>query len=272
MMQTPSLPVVSQSLAQRITDADAAGTLSWLGAMRDLPGNPFGVHIQQFGGATALVTRAIRSHMFNRVVGLSAAGIDSIDAIQQFCRSHGAWCPFDLSPFHTSPSLLAHLARSGMYQSSFGMVMYGQPNPLEPPLPQGVTVDDVGPHDLDRFVTVYRQSFGTIYGDEVRVLGGLPEWRLYTAALDDKPVAIGLLMMHGGVGVLAGGATLPGARGRGCQKALIRRRMSDAAAAGCNLMVGFCMPGSWSQSNMQRMGLQVAYTKVSWTEAGEDTR
>lgn len=267
MMQLPSLPVVTQSLAQRITDADAAGSITWLGAMRDLPGNPFGVHIEQFGAATALVTRAIRSPLFNRVVGLSTAELDSVDAIQRFCRSHGAWCPFDLSPFQASPSLLAHLARSGMYQSSFGAVMYGLPNPAEPPMPQGVTVDDVGPYDLDRFVSVYRQSFGTIYGDEVRVLGALPEWRLYTASLDDTPVAIGLLMMHGNIGVLAGGATLPGARGRGCQKALIRRRMSDAAAAGCTLMVGFCAPGSWSQSNMQRAGLQVAYTKVWWTEA-----
>jgi hypothetical protein len=63
--------------------------------------------------------------------------------------------------------------------------------------------------------------------------------RNYLALIDDQPVAAaGLLLTDRGVAVMAGGATLPQARGRGCYRALVRARWDDAAAAGSpNLVV-----------------------------------
>jgi hypothetical protein len=61
----------------------------------------------------------------------------------------------------------------------------------------------------------------------------------YLALIDDQPVAAaGLLLTDRGVAVMAGGATLPQARGRGCYRALVRARWDDAVAAGSpNLVV-----------------------------------
>jgi ribosomal protein S18 acetylase RimI-like enzyme len=57
--------------------------------------------------------------------------------------------------------------------------------------------------------------------------------RNYLALIDDQPVAAaGLLLTDRGVAVMAGGATLPQARGRGCYRALVRARWDDAVAAG----------------------------------------
>jgi ribosomal protein S18 acetylase RimI-like enzyme len=63
--------------------------------------------------------------------------------------------------------------------------------------------------------------------------------RNYLAVIDDQPVAAaGLLLTDRGVAVMAGGATLPEARGRGCYRALVRARWDDAVAAGSpNLVV-----------------------------------
>ena len=63
--------------------------------------------------------------------------------------------------------------------------------------------------------------------------------RDYLALLDDQPVAAaGLLLTDYGAAVMAGGATLPQARGRGCYRALVCARWADAVAAGSpNLVV-----------------------------------
>ena len=67
-----------------------------------------------------------------------------------------------------------------------------------------------------------------------------------------------------GIGYLANAATVPGFRGRGCQTALLARRIADAAAAGCDLVAGQATFGSTSQRNMERMGLRPAVTVTTW--------
>jgi len=53
-------------------------------------------------------------------------------------------------------------------------------------------------------------------------------------------------------------------RGGGLQSALIRARISAAAAAGSEIV---CSGASWasqSQRNLERAGLRIAYTKTVW--------
>src|SRR6185436_1937291 len=91
-------------------------------------------------------------------------------------------------------------------------------------------------------------------------------WRCYVAVLDGAAVSYGALFLAAnGVGVCAAAATRPAWRGRGCQTALLRRRIADAARAGCDLVVVQASPGSGSQRNLQRLGLELAYTRAIWT-------
>ena len=89
-------------------------------------------------------------------------------------------------------------------------------------------------------------------------------WRLYLATLDGTPAAAGILSVHGSVGYLAAAATAPAFRGAGCQSELIARRIADAHALACELIVGQCEYGSVSHRNMHRAGLRLAYTKAIW--------
>lgn len=61
---------------------------------------------------------------------------------------------------------------------------------------------------------------------------------------------------------LCGASTLPAHRRRGVQTALLRARLRDAAAAGCELAVVTTLPGSRSQLNVQRQGFKLLYTRA----------
>ncbi len=63
-------------------------------------------------------------------------------------------------------------------------------------------------------------------------------WRCYTALLGDENLiaATGATMIERDVALLALDTTLSRARGRGCHRALLRRRLADAAEAGCRLV------------------------------------
>ena len=92
-----------------------------------------------------------------------------------------------------------------------------------------------------------------------------PGWRLYIATVDGTPAAFAALFVRDGVGSLAGAATVPALRGRGCQTALLHRRIADADDDGCDLIASQATPGSVSQRNMERAGLRIAYTKAIWS-------
>lgn len=65
------------------------------------------------------------------------------------------------------------------------------------------------------------------------------------------------------VALLYGDATLPGARGKGGQTALIAARLSRAAEAGCDLAMACVLPGSGSHRNYERAGFRLAYMRVN---------
>ncbi len=90
-----------------------------------------------------------------------------------------------------------------------------------------------------------------------------PDWRLYVAELDGVAAAAAALVLDDGLGYLAAASTLPAFRERGCQTALIRRRISDAAAAGC-AEVSTLTANPASRRNLERCGLELAYTKTAW--------
>jgi len=64
-------------------------------------------------------------------------------------------------------------------------------------------------------------------------------WRCYTAALEpsEPVVATASMMILDGIAQLGPGMTLEHARGYGCNTALLRRRLVDAAAAGCHTIL-----------------------------------
>ncbi|HEY9473245.1 MAG TPA: GNAT family N-acetyltransferase, partial [Mycobacteriales bacterium] len=90
-----------------------------------------------------------------------------------------------------------------------------------------------------------------------------PGLRHYLATVDGRPAAAAALFTAQGTSLLAGAATLPGFRGRGCQTALIARRLADAAASS-DLTVVTAAFASASHDNLARQGFQITHTRMVW--------
>jgi GNAT superfamily N-acetyltransferase len=86
----------------------------------------------------------------------------------------------------------------------------------------------------------------------------------FFAELDGRPIATGALAMHDDVAILAGASTIPSARNKGAQRALLEARLRHAAENGCDLAMMATLPGSTSQRNAERRGFRIAYTRTKW--------
>jgi hypothetical protein len=96
-----------------------------------------------------------------------------------------------------------------------------------------------------------------------------PGWHCYVARVDDETQACAAMRLHDGVAEFGIAATLEPARGRGCQLALLRRRILDAIGDGCHTLfveTGERVPDrpSASYRNILRAGFEEAYLRPNW--------
>ncbi|MEU8183653.1 hypothetical protein AB0B85_09755 [Micromonospora sp. NPDC049044] len=96
-----------------------------------------------------------------------------------------------------------------------------------------------------------------------------PGFRPFAAWDGARMVAAANLFVHGEVGSLNTGATVPTHRGRGGQSGLLAARVAAAAEAGCRWVTaetGRPAPGSSNPSldNMLRLGMSPLYERRNW--------
>ena len=266
-MEAPSL---TAELAARIERALNLGAESRIGSVGLLPGNPLGVERRQWERVSATLVRrdVLYYGYFNAIRGAGKGEEAHLDQAAAWLRSNGKHCGVSISPFDADESLLHHLAECGLRQSRFMTVLYGVPAPRQTE-GQAAAVEEVDSAS-DLFLGLWLEGAPEADRAFFRTLGQaeFEDWRCYVAFVDSRPAAHACLYMREGVGVLASAWTSTQARGRGCQTALLLRRIADAAEAGCDLVVSQCVPGSQSQRNLERAGLRTAYTQAIW----EDTR
>lgn len=91
---------------------------------------------------------------------------------------------------------------------------------------------------------------------------GAPGCWLYLARRGATIAGGGAVRIVDGLAQLAGAATLPTHRRSGVHSALLRARLVDASAAGCDLAVVTTDPASKSQGNVQRAGFTLLYVRA----------
>jgi hypothetical protein len=135
--------------------------------------------------------------------------------------------------------------------------------PLEPTV--ATLIGTSTPGDSDRQVN---NAYGFVFG---------PDGALYFCDLDDQRIgrldgATGRITTYAGTGavgatpvaLLAGASTIPSARGRGAQRALLNARLLHAAAQGVDLAMIVTQPESGSQRNAERAGFRPVYSRSKW--------
>jgi hypothetical protein len=238
--------------------------LDWLTLLPD-------VTMRRFGAATAAADAA-RPHVdfLNTVFGLEPRDAGEVPEIVEHYRRLGVRPWFELMPSPGFAVLARALTAAGAAHEGFVVILEG--SDLAPAPPPGVEVTDVEPADLDRFAGVLARGHEVREADlpgataNLRRAATVPGARPYLAVVDGEPAAAAILHLpdEPEVAYLANASTLPDKRRRGCQAALIARRLADARAAGRRRACVVAGWGTASHANLSRAGLSVAYLKAVW--------
>ena len=241
-----------------------------------IEGNPLGASVQAFDQAIALKYLAGGPIHSNQVFGLGvdtlgSDDLGSLDAILRFYREDGLRCDLQFDGHSLEPDAASRLAEKGLLVTRVVSTQFGVPAPAPPP-PPGVMVRRVIGEALEDCFQLFMDVFEVLPEEREEILlterveNSQPGSRLYIASVDGVPAAAAALDIRDGVGHLTAGATLPQFRRRGCQKALIERRLADAHEEGCDLALGNAAPYSGSRHNMERAGMRTAVLGLLLTD------
>ncbi|GGE60768.1 GNAT family N-acetyltransferase [Priestia taiwanensis] len=260
---------MTYELAKRIEQSDLHVLHARLSAIQEREGNPMGIHIRSYGEAVAFISAGIPGPSFNTVRGITSEHIEVLDEILAFYKEHDVSCQFEIAPTQLNNELASALHKKGYYQSSFHTALYGVPCPQQL-VHNALTIRKLEKDEFNQFASIYTKGFGmpdfTLEGvrQNNEILHGKEGWEVYVACLEEQPVSIGVMYVANNIATLAASATLPDYQRKGAHQLLLRKRIDHAYTLGCDLVVAQASFGSISQQNMQRVGLEVAYTKGIW--------
>lgn len=203
-------------------------------------------------------------------LGLFGAADDGVlSEIETFFTERGADALHEVSP-HAGVDVLARLAARGYVPVELGTVLV---RPIgDPVAPSSALQARVIDPAVDGDAWVEASIAGwTAEPGVAAFIRNLASVNVQNRAMthylvehDGEPIATGSLGIHDGVALLAGASTIPAARGRGAQGALLARRLADARTQGCELAMMITNVGSQSQRNAERNGFRIAYTRTKW--------
>ncbi|HEY0174605.1 MAG TPA: GNAT family N-acetyltransferase [Pyrinomonadaceae bacterium] len=259
------------SLSRRLERAEARGNAEFVEARARVFPESGACWIEaagayaMFDGVESPITQTFGLGMFAEPTA------EDLGRIEEFFRERGAPVFHEVSPLADAPTL-ALLNGRGYQPVEFTSVMF---RPLRPGVRfagrsgGGVSVRAVGEGEHELWARTSARGWSESgYGDFMLGLAQVSAKRAdalsFLAEIDGLPVATGAMSICEGVALLAGASTVPEARKRGAQLALLDARLRHAAERGCDLAMMCALPGSPSQRNAERQGFRIAYTRVKW--------
>lgn len=235
-----------------------------------------GIELARFGPVQATVVRELAAvQMINLLLGATAPNAvagGQLGAAIEWARSRGVDPYVPLTPGLPQTAEVEAFLRDAGFEPGYGWMKFvrdAHPPRFSPP--GDVEVVELAGPDEEPFAAIVAAGFGLpAWGAELfAALPGRPRWRCYVARVDGEPQATGAMLLDDGIAEFGMAATLEPARRRGCQAALLHRRIVDAAAAGCELLfveTGERVPGRPSNSyrNILRAGFEEAYLCPNW--------
>jgi ribosomal protein S18 acetylase RimI-like enzyme len=250
----------------------------------------FGLECIRVGGGVVAVSSGDRmQRWWSRAVGLGWSEPITDDIVEQVCdlhRRHGCsevW--FQVSPWVSGAwetTLELHGFTPGATWSKFVREASRPPEVFTT-----LKVRLLGADDAERYAAVYCEGFGIDHADPVldrSIRAWLAEqierdaWRVFGAFDGDEMVACAAMFLTGDSAELLGATTLPNARQRGAQTALLAERLRAAGRAGVRWVsteVSCANDGERASAvrNLRRLGFVELYERRNWvadlTDPGE---
>jgi GNAT superfamily N-acetyltransferase len=268
-MSSPAPLFVDHALAARLEAVEAVQLAALAGHVGARVPAPGGAALQLAGGAAVFLGRGIS---LSRATGLGMGGpVTAADAaaLEDFYLSRRTDARIFVSPY-ADPSLLAHLGARGFALDSLDTILVRRLDPAErlAAVP-GVEVTLAGPGDAAPWVASSMAGFGAAGAPNAversalfEAAFTLPGTTYFLASIEGRLAATGALYQHGRTAYLFAASTVPAARGRGAQAALIQARLAAAQALGCDLAFTGTGPGTASQRNFERRGFAPVYSEA----------
>jgi GNAT superfamily N-acetyltransferase len=235
-----------------------------------------GIELRDFGPVQASVADALPSvGMMNLVLGAtepSAAEDGHLAAASEWAAARGVESYVPVSPGQpgTEPAE-RWLAGNGFSPGYAWMKFARDVHPPRFAVPADVEVTEVTAADREPFGMIAATGFGLpVWAAAFFAnLPGRDGFRCYVARVDSETQACAAMLVQGDIAEFGIAATLEPARGRGAQRALLHRRILDAAAAGCRTLfveTGERVPDrpTASYKNILRAGFEEAYLRPNW--------
>jgi GNAT superfamily N-acetyltransferase len=232
------------------------------------------LRVDDVNGAVLTSVASVDVLAFNRVLGIGInypATPDMIDDLVGIFDAAGVRRFFiQVSPAARPPELEGWLVERGFSHYN-NWVRLARGTDKVPDFDCDLEVREIGRDEADTFGRIVRESFDWPEGMERVIAGavGRPGWHHYMAYDGDTPAATAGHFVHGEVAWIDFAATLPEFRGRSAQKALVARRIRDAAAEGCRMIIVETAEqrpdhDAPSYRNMLKMGFEVAYLRPNY--------
>ncbi len=269
---TTDYPLVDLALSRRLERAEGMANRRMIEARARLAPQS-GAAWMEAAGALAMFDGPDSPLTQTFCVGLFAPPTpEALDAIERFYRERGAAVHHEVSPI-ADAGVLPVLVLRGYRPIELTSVMF---RPIDtaalaiPPADPAIAVARVTGDDDDQWAKTAAAGWSEFPGlgefmlEVGRVQAAAEGGHRFIASIGREPIAAGGLSVHDGVALLAGASTVPAARRRGAQLALLAARLRFAADQGCDLAMMCALPGSGSQRNAERRGFRVAYTRIKW--------
>jgi len=233
-----------------------------------------GLGMRPIGSAVALWMSKVDHVAFNRVIGLGLDGPPELKTVDEIVTTYEQAMVrrflIQLAPLVTLGPTAAAVTVRGFAPIDNWVRLVRDVSPPGP-VPTDFRVEAIDADRAALFGETVCAGFGM--GKEIAAVVegvvGAACWHCYLAYDGDRPVASAVMVVDDRVAWLGFASTLPDARGRGAQSALIARRILDARAAGCS----FCAAETDEQTperqarsyqNILRAGFEVGYLRPNY--------
>lgn len=235
-----------------------------------------GLELKRFGQVQTTTVRDLaEARMLNLVLGAAEdaeRGGEGLKTAMAWVAEQGVSPYVPVTPGLPGAAAAEACLRENGFERGYGWMKFVRdPHPPRFPAPDVVEVVEVTAPDEEPFGMIAATGFGMYAwaADFFAHLPGREGWRCYIARVDGEAQACGAILIDAGIAEFGIGATLEAARGRGCQTALLHRRILDAAEAGCHTFfveTGERVPDrpSISYRNILRAGFEEAYPRPNW--------
>lgn len=263
-------PGVDLALARRLERAEAMANAACVDSRRTLQPE-VGAEWTQVAGVYAMFDGPASPITQTFGLGLFEPFRErEFDQIEEFFASRGAPTFHEVSSF-VAPDTLNLLSVRGYAPIETTTVLVRPTPPAHAQDSTAITVRTVGEGDAPTWCRISAEGWGS-ESEDLRaflessgaVMTQARDVTCFLADLEGKPVAAAAMHITNGTALLAGAATIPAARRRGAQLALLHARLAFASARGIDLAMVVTQPGTASQRNAQRQGFRPVYTRAKW--------